>query len=570
MVLELKQGGVSFLAMVDTVWSCVLISNTLLTQHYECKQVNMRFLIYVQSTLYLSLLVLLMQMIQKVCSGQAVIVAEKQRLFADTLTHELYRNDNECTSSWGVSMVFDLLRPGSSGETLEQICQVVGLCGSQDELLWNNTVAALTSSNTGECIIMDEVGCYKVAPLIKIANSIWIDIESNLQPRYSKIVGEESLQQTDFASQDAGGVVNSWVNSSSMGLIDSIVDEGPIFPPIRLLAINSIYLKAYWQHSFSERLTNEDIFYKDASRVEALPEKAHFMHTYNKFLPYSDTTLPGYQVVALKYQSAYDWPDDLSMIFVLPLFAGAASVLSDDVINALPLPNEVDPTEERPNGRGVALAIPKFRIEARYETTLENSLMNLGLTAPFDINHGFCGLLEPEECLFISQLIQKTFIEVNEEGTTAAAVTFAALAGSAPPKPESPVLFLADHPFQFFIYDSKEDLVLFEGLVGAPSIPDDWPPAQLQAVHSDPGFWTSNFNEIKSPPFQPTPPSNMTVQPTQPSTTQTPTHSRFQTTQPNEIFGDSGSPALPRVMIATIWIAVSLLATIANPYLLAM
>lgn len=421
-------------------------------------------------------------------------------------------------------MLFDLLRPGASGDTTNQICDIVGLCGPRDTLLWNDTITALTMDNTGECSLFDDGGCYALLPLIKIANSIWIDMSSELQPGYSEIVGEY-LQLTDFASENAGGTVNSWVNTSTLGLIDSIIDEGPIFH--ELVAINSIYLKAYWRQQFSEARTNEDFFYKDASREEVLPDKAHFMHSVG-YLAYSHAVLPGYQIISLGFDSApYD---NLSMVLVLPLLAGATSVSSNDVVDVLPLPS----------GRSVALAIPKFRIESTYATDLKDSLTALGLTAPFDIRHGFCGLIDG--CLFIDLLVHKTFIEVNEEGTTAAAVTLAALMYGAGP-PSGPVLFVADHPFQFFIYDVKEDLILFEGRVGAPTILEDWSPAQFKAVHSDPDFWTSNFY-LESPPVQPEPPSQPThPSTTHPSTTQPPP---VQTTQSGSIRDDdpdSSSPA---------------------------
>lgn len=530
----------------------------------------MACIIYILSTLYLVILLALQTIRVQAVKSQA-IAGEDQRQFADSVTNELYVNDNECTSLWGVSMVFDLLRPGAtSGDTLDQMCDIVGLCGSRNVLLWNDTVMSLTTSYAGECTTqhgsMEDGGCYQVAPLIKIAISAWIDIDSKLQPDYEEVVGEY-LHSTDFTSQGAGGVVNTWVNSSTMGLIESIIDKGPL-KPYRLLAMNTIYLKAYWQQQFLEQKTNQDVFYTDASRRVALPNKAQFMHAYSFGFPYSDTLLPGYQVVELPYQRDFD--DELSMILVLPLFTDAASVPSNQVVNILPLPTSVNPTEEKPWGQGVALAIPKFRIESTYETELEDALMTLGLTAPFDLQHGFCGLLEGNECLVIDRLIQKTFIEVNEEGTTAAAVTFAALATGTPPN--APVLFLADHPFQFFIYDAGHDLILFEGRVGAPTIPDDWPPAFFQPVHSDPDFWTSNFG-LDDPPVQPTLPSttqSLSFQSTtqsstmqlspQSSTTQSQVHST--TTQPTSTVDDdddddpNDTSALPERIVTAHWIAV--------------
>jgi len=484
---------------------------------------------------------------------------EEHRQFADSLTSELYTNLNECTSSWGVSMLFDLLRPGSSGTTSSEICDVMGLCGPEQELLWNDTVHTLTAEYDGRCLYQLDASaeaCDLQSPTLKVANSIWIDNSSQLQSNYSDAVGDYLLQ-TNFSSQDAGGTVNKWVNSSTLGLIDSVIDEGPI--PYDLVAINSIYLRASWKNPFSEERTNEDLFYTDASRVEALPGKAHFMHTVGDDMPYSEELLPGYQIIALKYQSERD--GELSMVVVLPVVAGAASVSSDEVLQALPLLES----------RRVALALPKFRVEAEYKENLQMALKSLGLAAPFDPKQGFCGLLEGELCHVIDLLIQKTFIEVDENGTIAAAVTMAGVVEVSLPLPDTPALFLADHPFQFFIYDAKEDLVLFEGRVGAPSIPSDWPPAQFQPKHSDPDFWTGNFYGVEGPPVQPTPASTMGPE-TLTSTTQRSTvdpETFISTTQSPEepvpssaLIGNSDMSASPNIFAPTCWTAVAVVAAI--------
>lgn len=315
----------------------------------------MRSTAYIKPTLYLCLWLMLRMLPE--ATGQ--VSSEEHRQFADSLTNELYTKDNECTSSWGVSMVFDLLRPGSSGDTLNQLCDVVSLCGPEDELLWGDTVSALTTEYDGRCHRL-EMGwdesdqCLEVAPTVKVANSIWIDRSSQLQTNYSAIVGEY-LIQTDFTSQDAGGIVNDWVNTSTLGLIDSIIEEGPI--PFDLVAINSIYLKAFWSNQFSERRTNEDLFYTDASRVKVLPDNAHFMHTVRE-MPYSDELLPGYQIIKLDYvgggyvQNTYC---DLSMVVILPFVTDPDPVTTEQVLEALPLLDD----------RRVALALPKFRIESK-------------------------------------------------------------------------------------------------------------------------------------------------------------------------------------------------------------
>ena len=106
---------------------------------------------------------------------------------------------------------------------------------------------------------------------------------------------------------------------------------------------------------------------------------------------------------------------------------------------------------------------------------------------------GYCGP-------FIDKVIQKTVIDVNEEGVEAAAVTAIFISeSSAALDPPDPILMMMDHPFQFFIYDSSEDLVLFEGRLGMPEVPATAP--LLSMSHSEEDFWMSNFrSNVVEPP----------------------------------------------------------------------
>jgi len=202
------------------------------------------------------------------------------------------------------------------------------------------------------------------------------------------------------------------------------------------------------------------------------------------YFGYSHDAIPGYQVINLPFDNS-----QMSMIFVLPMTDGAESVTSTDVISA---------TSNLQNTR-VALSLPKFKFESKYEDELKDALFQLGIVAPFTEGSGaLCGIFEETEgCenLIIDKVIQKTVIDVNEEGVEAAAVTMVGVGlTSVGPPPEDPVLMMLNHPFQFFIYDKDEELMLFEGRVSNPGLPEDEPEVQLlDALHSDTNFWSDNF-----------------------------------------------------------------------------
>ena len=199
---------------------------------------------------------------------------------------------------------------------------------------------------------------------------------------------------------------------------------------------------------------------------------------------YSHDAIPGYQVIDLPFDNS-----QMSMIFVLPKVDGAESVTSTEVISA---------SSSLQNTR-VALSLPKFKFETKYEDELKEALFQLGIVAPFTEGSGaLCGIFEDTEgCenLIIDKVIQKTVIDVNEEGVEAAAVTMVGVSlTSVGPPPEDPVLMMLNHPFQFFIYDKDEELMLFEGRVSNPGVPEEEPEVELlDALHSDSDFWSNNF-----------------------------------------------------------------------------
>jgi len=404
--------------------------------------------------------------------------------FADALTSKMYTNDNECTSSFGISMVFSLLYPASDATNEEQMRDTFGYPSGQSKanLVWNSTASNLDDKNQGQCITQGfNEQCNRYAPIIEISNSIWIDNAVDLEPIYESIVGEEIIQRLDFADENSGNRINSWVNESTSGLIDDIVDDGPLPSDLIMVAINSIYLKASWLKQFKDIKTNEDISYMNPSRTET-GRNAHFMHQVGYF-SYSDKILSGYQVVKLPFAGTSFESGLLSMVLVLPI--------TDDTSNDIVESEDVLPSLLQLQSTYLALGLPKFKFESKYESnTLVSALKSLGLTAPFE--GGLC-ITADEICnTAIKEVIHKTVIGIDEKGVEAAAVSVISITAVSLP-PNEATLFLADHPFQFFIHDEKENIMIFEGRVGDPGVIDGSTTPQLQAIHSESNFWNTNF-----------------------------------------------------------------------------
>ncbi|KAL7537048.1 hypothetical protein ACHAWF_005642, partial [Thalassiosira exigua] len=448
---------------------------------------------------------------------EASVDRAQHRSFADELTAILYRKDNECTSALGVSMAFSLIYPGSNGNGTEEIRDTLGYPeGSNMQLVWNETTLRMSTDSDGRCAVEGwDGGCNKYAPLLQIANSVWLDNGDALNADYELVVGSYA-KQIDFQANDSAAIVNDWVHNSTNGLIDSIVD-GPLYP-YKMIAINSIYLKASWQDQFSRSKTNLDIFYASTSKDDA--SKAHFMNAVFDFVPYSHDALPGYQIVQLGFAVS-----QMSMIFVLLTNGDSREISSAELIPAL----------ENLQSTRLALSMPKFKFESKYEDDLKEAIKQTGIVAPFG-GGSLCGLLDVGSCgLFISKVIQKTVVEVNEEGVEAAAVTAIFMRESAAPELDDPTLMIIDHPFQFFIYDEMEDVVLFEGRVGAPDVPEAPPdePALLTGVRSDSDFWLKNFG----------------VDPVEPSLDMNGTIATNSTTRPDASSGNTLTTALLKWII---------------------
>jgi serine protease inhibitor len=437
------------------------------------------------------------------------LMMEKQSLFADELVSKLYQNPNECTSALGISMAFGLIYPSATGTSLTEMQDILGYPSSETnlQLLWNTTQSDLQVQHDGECFYYeypDNVVCEDMAPTVRIGNSVWVpmattssatDGPTSLDSEYEQVLGDYVFP-IDFSDSGAGALVNDWVNASTNGLIDSIVEDGPLDEQFNLLAVNSIFLKAQWSSPFASFYTNEDVFYTSAERTQATDSKARFMHKVD-FLEYSSTAVAGYHLLKLDFHRG----DGFSMVFALPgsTTAGNASgtaatalarstatststmVKSQDVWSAL------DSLELQ----RVALALPMFKFESMYEGSLMSTLKEMGMNAPF---MGELCIYDNSCQEMISMIIQKTVIAVDELGVEAAAVTAIATVTSAPPEDLAPVLIMMDHPFQFFVLDTEQQVVLFEGQVGNPGISQDAAAAELEAQHADGDFWMANFN----------------------------------------------------------------------------
>jgi len=241
--------------------------------------------------------------------------------------------------------------------------------------------------------------------------------------------------------------INRWVEDKTDGKIKDLVKHDLVTADTRLILTNAIYFEGKWGNEFDKSDTlNEDWYgFKGEHKVPMMQQRRGFHYYEND----------EFQALDLPYQG-----QQLSMLVLLPRKKNGLTALESKWIEANTYRQVTDSLAYESM---VIVSLPRFKIEAEF--MLKPVLCNLGAELAFTDKADFSGLGEGP--LKIAEVIHKTFIEVNEEGTEAAGATgvVTAKGGSR----NQPKVFLADHPFLFFIRHKNTNAMLFCGLLIEPN-----------------------------------------------------------------------------------------------------
>jgi len=277
---------------------------------------------------------------------------------------------------------------------------------------------------------------------LNIANSIWIKEGEEIQQEFlstNKKAFNAHVEKLDFSKSESADKINKWISNTTKGKIDKML-EPPIPSDVIMYLINAIYFKGQWREKFNPKMTHISKFHTEDGRSEDVE------------MMYRDGevefgTVEGDKIVRLPYGKG-----KIAMYCVLP----AEGVKIDDFIKSLNaekwnvIRNSVLETDE------VILKMPKFKMEYGIKE-LNESLKALGMEEAFSTSADFSGI---GEAIYISSVIHKAVIEVNEEGSEAAAATVVEMTKSAAVEP---MQFIADRPFLFVIADDETGSILFMG-----------------------------------------------------------------------------------------------------------
>ncbi|MDE0186570.1 MAG: serpin family protein [Candidatus Poribacteria bacterium] len=278
---------------------------------------------------------------------------------------------------------------------------------------------------------------------LSIANSIWgrqgVEFNPDFLNRNREFFGAE-ITALDFGAPEAPETINGWVDTNTKGKIKKIVQR--IDPRTLIMLINAIYFKGSWKEEFDKSRTRDGIF-----RLSDGAEKQVPMMTREGAYPYFRGD--AFEAASLPYGDG-----NVNMYIFLP---DRDSNL-DEFLGVLNSENWLIWLPQFREGTDDSMIIlPRFKLE--YEVKLNDTLKTLGMDIAFGGGADFSGM---GPSLFISEVRHKAIVEVNEEGTEAAAVTVVVGVESAPPS------FIVDRPFFFAIYDGLTKSMLFMGIVVEP------------------------------------------------------------------------------------------------------
>jgi len=293
---------------------------------------------------------------------------------------------------------------------------------------------------------------------LRVADALWAQQDASFLPGFLKLVQTDyaaGFHRVNFkASPDVvSNTINHWVEQQTNNKIQNLIGHGVLTPATRLVLTNAIYFKGDWLNPFEKASTQNEEFHTSASQFVM----ASLMHRTGSYRYYDGGT---FQALELPYSG-----DELSMDVLLPKANNGLPALEQSFTASAAGDwlQKLEPVDK------VILTFPRFTMTQQFE--LSSALSAMGMPQAFGGAANFSGMTGKPD-FTISAAIHKAFIDVNEQGTEAAAATSIIMRATAArvPFPEPPpVVFRADHPFLFLIRDAKSGAILFLGRVTDPT-----------------------------------------------------------------------------------------------------
>lgn len=368
-------------------------------------------------------------------------IAQAQNNFGLKLHQQLVLekpNQNLFISPTSVSLALSMAYNGSSGETSQAMAKALGWDGM--------TMEQINQGNQTMNSLLERAGS---GIQLSIANSIWTRKGNKFKDSFLKVnkdYYDAEVSELDFNSPKSVDTINKWVKKHTNNKIPTILDK-PFDSQDKMAIVNAIYFQGGWKDEFSPSATKDEPFhYVDGSskNVPMMSRTGSY-----EYLKEAD-----YQAIRLPYGEG-----QMDMLVVLPSEASSLSKLHESLWR--------DPSRlQKPFRSSIGeIKLPRFKLE--YGSPLVPALTKLGMQIAFDSTRADFSKMASQQ-LFIGNVVHKTFLEVNEKGTEAAAATAIMMTGTSAPEPTTPFQMVVDRPFFIAIEDRQTGAWLFTGSIYTP------------------------------------------------------------------------------------------------------
>ncbi len=349
------------------------------------------------------------------------------------------KKGNLLYSSSSIHQGLALLMAGSRGATLDEFSSVLSL--SKDFTFAKEYRDIISYWNSAD-------HPYQILS----ANALWTQKGITLQADYLKILREDflsAMNQVDFAAapDKAKDTINTWVEKQTNSKIKDLLSVEMVPPTTKLILVNAVYFKSAWLNIFDKNSTTREKFFKTKKTTLSVPMMKN-EGTYN-YLSRGD-----FDLVELPYRG-----QDTAMDLIIPRQKFGLNALEKTFTYENFSKWMKDLKFEK-----VELSLPRFTFKSYFQ--LKDVLTALGIKSAFG-EGDFSGM--GQEKFTLSEVVHKSFINVDEFGTEAAAATASVMMSASAPDPKKPKIVKADRPFLFVIRDTEKNVILFVGRVDDPS-----------------------------------------------------------------------------------------------------
>lgn len=403
-----------------------------------------------------ALMVLTMAHPQKV-NAQETPTATANNQFAFRLLEKLSsheKNKNIFISPLSIGQVLKMAASGAEGESRKEICKVLSVPSEQSVAETNKNdeqMIAAILKKTDHPLIGLRTPKADTEFKLSIANSLWANEQFTLNKAFVNACNKSykaTVQTLNFADPASVGRINTWASENTNGKIPSILQK--LSASQLMVLVNATYFKAAWLDQFTKQATQDADFHTGKGELKKVP-----MMVQGGKMIYAESSK--YQMIALPYAD-----QKTQMLIILPTKESSVqqliSTFGDEWQKA---------SGSLASKRG-ALYLPKFKFD--YSAQLAEVLNEMGMRLPFTDKANFLPMVTKPPSPFVSQVIHKTYVDVNEEGTEAAAVTAMVFETAALRREEEkPFEMRVDRPFLFAITNQSTGAILFLGAVEDPS-----------------------------------------------------------------------------------------------------